>query len=375
MEDHEILSDRGQEEENENTAPIAPKSPENEEQDSKSPSSNMTFNCVIRPPSTIEANTIQANSAVSVPVTPRAIDPATHLQQARVKASPIIEIAKQIGRFNSKNPMKKCQSKKLTVQKLEMIKHMNVRNHAKAERERRSKMLAEANIVKEELEAAKLRIADIEMGENDEEENDEEEHDEEENDEGEINDDFYIQAIREELDKKLMKEIAEKLGLKVHGNPEHFSKKRKLDDQAELSKAPRKNEPASNPPTPSPTLTTVSAPEKSWIDTAPLLSELNGHLAKCRMRMTADEIMDVRSWIDKGFDAGMRTLLQHRYIDDVEAFWEDKYQEEGLNDNLKSIVKEYDTIEKLHTLRVHFDRILGEEMIFVYKCDRFIEEE
>ncbi|RAL65964.1 hypothetical protein DID88_005625 [Monilinia fructigena] len=360
MADDGSFPNRDQEVENANPVSVAPETPENEEQDSRLPPSNMSFDCVIRSPSTIEADVIQDNAAVSVPVTPRAIDPANHLQQARVKASPIIEIAKQIGRFNTKNSMKRCQAKKLTVQKLEMIKYMNMRNQAKFERERRSRMLAEAKLMKEELEAAKLNIADIEMGEDDE---------------GEIDNDLYIQVIREELDKKLMKEIAGKIGPKVQENPEHFSKKRKLDDQAELSKAPRKNEPTSNPPTPSPTLTTIPAPEKSWIDTVPLLRELNGHLAKCRMRMRAEEIMDVRSWIEKGFDAGTRTLLQHRYIDDAEAFWEDKYQEEGLNDNLKSIVKEYDTVEKLHTLRVHFGRILGDEMIFVYKCDKFSQEE
>lgn len=71
----------------------------------------------------------------------------------------------------------------------------------------------------------------------------------------------------------------------------------------------------------------------------------------------------------------MRASPQHHYIDDIEASWEDKYEKEGPNDNLKSTAKEYDSIPTLHTPRGHFDRILGEEAIFVSQCDNCSQEE
>lgn len=59
--------------------------------------------------------------------------------------------------------------------------------------------------------------------------------------------------------------------------------------------AAHKNEPTSNSPTPSPSLTTIPASENAWIDAAPLLGELNGHLTPCRIRTAAKETMDMRS--------------------------------------------------------------------------------
>ncbi|KAF7920678.1 hypothetical protein EAE99_007972 [Botrytis elliptica] len=175
-------------------------------------------------------------------------------------------------------------------------------------------------------------------------------------DEKEILDSSFRQAIRKELDDELEKAFRKNKKLELQKKTDgHSSKKRKFEHQEEQSNKP-------NPSTSSPDMES-GGPEIAWIDTVPLLRELNTRLAGYKMGSSAEEIMDIRSWIDKGFDTGMRRLLRNQPIADILGSWDNRYEEEGLNNILRSVVLVYDSIEDLHTLRAHYDRILGEAVL------------
>ncbi|KAF7954381.1 hypothetical protein EAE96_005505 [Botrytis aclada] len=169
----------------------------------------------------------------------------------------------------------------------------------------------------------------------------------------------FREAIRKELDQELEKAFRKNQELdfpeKKDGNS---PKKRKLEDQEKRSKT--------STPSPSPPDVKSGSSKVAWIETVPLLRELNTHLAGHKISSSAEDIMDIRSWIDKGFDTGMRRLLRNQPIADILGSWDNKYEEDGLNNILRSVVLVYDSLEDLHTLRVHYDRILGEMALSIH---------
>ncbi|KAF7908498.1 uncharacterized protein EAF01_004253 [Botrytis porri] len=169
----------------------------------------------------------------------------------------------------------------------------------------------------------------------------------------------FREAIRKELDDELEKVFRKNQELDLQENMDgHSPKKRKFAYQ-------EKQYDTSNPVPSSPDVKSGSS-KIAWIDTVPLLKELNTHLAGYKLSSSAEEIMDIRSWIDKSFDSGMRRLLRNQPIADILASWDNRYEEEGLNNILRSVVLVYDSIEDLHTLRAHYDRILGEAVLSLY---------
>ncbi|TGO39796.1 hypothetical protein BHYA_0048g00610 [Botrytis hyacinthi] len=163
----------------------------------------------------------------------------------------------------------------------------------------------------------------------------------------------HREAFRKELDDELEKAFKKNQEFDLQEKKdERLSKKRKFEDQEEQSDI-------SNPIPSSPDVKSDSS-EIAWIDTVPLLRELNTYLAGYKMDSSAEEIMDIRSWIDKGFDTGIRRLLRNQPVADILGSWDNRYEKEGLNNILRSLVLVYDSIEDLHTLRAHYDRILGE---------------
>ncbi|KAK6599646.1 hypothetical protein H4I95_08521 [Botrytis cinerea] len=166
------------------------------------------------------------------------------------------------------------------------------------------------------------------------------------------------ETVRKELNDELEKAFRKNKNLNLQESKgAHSPKKRKFDEQEQSN--------TSNPIPSSPDVKSGS-PETAWIDTVPLLRELNTHLAECKISSSAEETMAIRSWIDKGFDTGMRRLMRNQPIAEILASWDNKYEEEGLNNVLKSIVVVYDSIEDLHTLRTHYDRILGELVLSIH---------
>ncbi|TGO58780.1 hypothetical protein BCON_0051g00200 [Botryotinia convoluta] len=169
----------------------------------------------------------------------------------------------------------------------------------------------------------------------------------------------FREAIRKELDDELEKAFRKNKRLDLQEKKDgHSPKKRKFEDQEKQSDK-------SNPSPSSPDVKSGSS-KVAWIDTVPLLRELNKHLAGYKLGSSAEEIMDIRSWIDKGFDTGMRRLLRNQPIADILASWDNRYEKEGLNNILRSVVLVYDSIEDLHTLRAHYDRILGEAVLSLH---------
>ncbi|KAF5872930.1 uncharacterized protein Bfra_008207 [Botrytis fragariae] len=169
----------------------------------------------------------------------------------------------------------------------------------------------------------------------------------------------FREAIRKELDDELEEAFRKNKILDLQEKKDgHSPKKRKFEDQEKQSDT-------SNATSSSPDVK-FSSSKVAWIDTVPLLRELNTHLAECRLGSSAEEIMDIRSWIDRGFDSGMRRLLRNQPIADILASWDNRYEDEGLNNILRSVVLVYDSIEDLHTLRVHYDRILGEAVLSLH---------
>lgn len=166
----------------------------------------------------------------------------------------------------------------------------------------------------------------------------------------------HREAIRKELDDELEKAFRKNKKLDLQEKKdENWSRKRKSEDQGERSDT-------SNPIPSSPDVKFDSS-EIAWIDTVPLLRELNTHLAGYKVDRSAEEMMDIRSWIDKGFDTGIRRLLRNQPIADILGSWDNRYEKEGLNNILRSVVLVYDSIKDLHTLRAHYDRILGEAVL------------
>lgn len=166
------------------------------------------------------------------------------------------------------------------------------------------------------------------------------------------------ETIRKELNDELEKAFRKNKNLNLQESKgAHSPKKRKFDEQEQSN--------TSNPIQSSPDVKSGSS-ETAWIDTVPLLRKLNTHLAECKISSSAEETMAIRSWIDKGFDTGMRRLMRNQPIAEILASWDTRYEEEGMNDVLRSIVLVYDSIEDLHTLRTHYDRILGELVLSIH---------
>ncbi|KAJ8067190.1 hypothetical protein OCU04_004555 [Sclerotinia nivalis] len=103
-----------------------------------------------------------------------------------------------------------------------------------------------------------------------------------------------------------------------------------------------------------------------WIDTVPSLKRLNERLAEYRMSMSAGDLLDVRRWIDRVFDQGMKNCLPYGTISASRFPWKKKYNENGLNDVLRLILREHNSFQDLEKLRRHYDRIIGKEMLVLY---------
>ncbi|KAF7889760.1 uncharacterized protein EAF02_002175 [Botrytis sinoallii] len=214
----------------------------------------------------------------------------------------------------------------------------------------------EESEILEEMEEKKMDDYEMEDHKTNQHEMDKDQKREKYYDEKEILDSSFRQAIRKELDEELEKAFRKNKNLDLQKKTDrHSSKKRKFEHQEEQSDKPN--------PSPSSPDVESGGPEIAWIDTVPLLRELNTHLAGYKMGSSAEEIMDIRSWIDKGFDTGMRRILRNQPIADILGSWDNRYEEEGLNNILRSVVLVYDSIEDLHTLRAHYDRILGEAVL------------
>ncbi|KAF7870377.1 hypothetical protein EAF04_004123 [Stromatinia cepivora] len=103
-----------------------------------------------------------------------------------------------------------------------------------------------------------------------------------------------------------------------------------------------------------------------WIDTVPSLKRLNERLAEYRMSMSAGDLLDLRRWIDRVFDQGMKNCLPYGTISTSRFHWKKKYSEDGLNDTLRLILREHNSLQDLEELRLHYDRLLGKEMLVLY---------
>ncbi|TEY57392.1 hypothetical protein BOTCAL_0219g00120 [Botryotinia calthae] len=168
----------------------------------------------------------------------------------------------------------------------------------------------------------------------------------------------FRETIRKELHDELEKAFRKNKTLNLQESKgAHSPKKRKFDEQEQSD---------TSKPIPSSPDVKSDSPETAWIDTVPLLRELNTHLAERKISSSAEDIMDIRLWIDKGFDTGMRRLMRNQPVAEILTSWDNRYEEEGLNNILRSIVLVYDSIEDLHTLRTHYDRILGELVLSIH---------
>ncbi|EDO02778.1 predicted protein [Sclerotinia sclerotiorum 1980 UF-70] len=85
-----------------------------------------------------------------------------------------------------------------------------------------------------------------------------------------------------------------------------------------------------------------------WIDTVPSLKSLNERLAE---------------WIDRVFDQGITNCLPYGSTSASRFEWEKKYNKNGLNDILRLILRDHESLEDLDKLRRHYDGIIGREMV------------
>ncbi|TGO08302.1 hypothetical protein BTUL_0215g00050 [Botrytis tulipae] len=288
----------------------------------------------------------------------------------------------QVGIAETDYRIERLRTEKLRIEKLRIERaelDMELR-------EARAQLASiDANLASDEMVDGELGEDEMDEDEMDEEEMDEDEMNEndvsgengrEENEKGEnepeeeIEDhkiDEYKKEEGEALDEKEDKKVDE---YEMEG---HKTKKHKKDENPGREKDDDKKEHLDQEEQSDTSNTIPSSPDVksgsskiAWIDTVPLLGELNTHLAGHQMDSSAEETMDIRSWIDKGFDTGIRRLLRDQPIADILASWDNIFDKEGLNNILRSVVLVYDSIEDLHTLRAHCDRILGEAVLALH---------
>lgn len=104
----------------------------------------------------------------------------------------------------------------------------------------------------------------------------------------------------------------------------------------------------------------------------PLLKGFNEQLSLYVPSLTSQGVIEMRTWIDKNFDAGIKILLRREPICNVDGCWEYKY-ERGLNDGLKSIVKRYDAVNDLNILRMFYDKAISAMMKITFCFEKSIE--
>lgn len=104
----------------------------------------------------------------------------------------------------------------------------------------------------------------------------------------------------------------------------------------------------------------------------PLLKGFNEQLSLYVPSLTSQGVIEMRTWIDKNFDAGIKILLRREPICNVDGCWEYKY-ERGLNDGLKSIVKRYDAVNDLNILRMFYDKAISAMMKITFCFEKSSE--